>query len=333
MAITSLGDLASAFILRRQGAESKAQIQLLSAEMTTGLAGDRGRKLTGDLSPLAGIESSLIKLRGYKDAALSLGMTAGATQIALQNIGAQALETSGHLLSVTANTSENQMMIVSEDASRRMDAVVAAINTRFGDRSLFSGEATNQAAMISASDLLDLLQGVTAGVQGTVEAEALIAGWFADPAGFQAQAYLGAGPLDAIAITPEETARLDITAMDPTLLETLKAFALPALLSRGLMAGQPAAQADIMQRSGERLLELQSDWVNLSARLGMTEAQADTALSRNSAESSALELARLQLIGVDPFETATKLEAVQTQLETIYALTARMQRLNLADYL
>ena len=65
----------------------------------------------------------------------------------------------------------------------------------------------------------------------------------------------------------------------------------------------------------------------------MTEARLDAAVTRNSAETSALEMTRADLIGVDSFETATRLEASQTQLETLYAITARMQRLNLADYL
>ena len=55
MTITSLGDLASAFILRRHNAEAKTQIQTLSSELTTGVAQDRGAHLSGNLAPLAGI--------------------------------------------------------------------------------------------------------------------------------------------------------------------------------------------------------------------------------------------------------------------------------------
>lgn len=333
MAITSLGDLANARLLRRQSAEAKAQIQTLSEEMTTGLAKDRARHLGADLSPLAGIETSLLRLRGHSSAATALSMAAGATQIALQTIGAKALEASSLMLTVTASTSQSQLGIVAEGAVRHLETVVSSLNTRFSDRSLFAGQATNEAAMIPASDLLDLLEGVVAGALSGAEAETLIADWFADPAGFAAQAYLGADPLAPIAVAPGEVAVLDLTVMDPAILDTLKALVLPALVDRGFLAGQPVAQATLMQDTGVRLLELQSSWADTAARLGLTEAQLDTALARNGAETSALELARLDLIGVDPFETASRLEGVQTQLETIYALTARIQRLNLTDYL
>ena len=45
------------------------------------------------------------------------------------------------------------------------------------------------------------------------------------------------------------------------------------------------------------------------------------------------ELRRRGIVAADPFETANALEAAKTQLETLYALTARLSRLNLADYL
>lgn len=333
MAINSLGDLATAFILRRQSAEAKSQIQTLSSELTSGLALDRAAHLSGNLAPLAGIESSLAKLKGFSNAARDLNLTAGAMQLALSSIGGQTLDLSGRLLTAATTKSETQIDAVAQASVSQLTSVVAALNTRFGDRSLFSGTATNQAAMIPADELLTLLEGVVAGATGSAQAEGMIAAWFDDPGGFAAQAYLGADPQDPIAVAPGEVAQLDLTLMNPAILDTLKALALPALMTRGLLAGQSAGQADITKRSGERLLELQTSWTEVAAKLGTTEAQLGSALARNSAEYAALEIARVDLIGVDPFETATRLEAVQTQLETMYALTARMQRLNLADYL
>ncbi len=46
-----------------------------------------------------------------------------------------------------------------------------------------------------------------------------------------------------------------------------------------------------------------------------------------------MEIARTELIGADPYDTATEMEAVQGQLETLYTVTARLSRLSLADFL
>ena len=83
--------------------------------------------------------------------------------------------------------------------------------------------------------------------------------------------------------------------------------------------------------SGTRALALPA--ASGSARLGRAEAQIEIASARNSAESTALQIARTGMLAADPYETATKLQETQTQLEMIYSITARMTRLSLVDYL
>ena len=59
----------------------------------------------------------------------------------------------------------------------------------------------------------------------------------------------------------------------------------------------------------------------------------ETTRTRQANERNALMLQRSELIGADPYETAAALTERQTQLETLYALTARVSRLSLAAYL
>lgn len=333
MPITSLGDLAQSIILQRSGVRAKAQIQKLSTELTTGLASDRAAHLSGNLSPLAGIEASVARLSGFHNVTSDMGLTAGVMQTVLSTIGDNASAVSGRLLSAASSFSPDQVAAVAQESVSRLDTAMNALNTRYGDRTVFAGVALNQPAVISSTELLDLLQGVVAGATGPQDVETLVSDWFNDPAGFATQAYRGGRPLEGVLVAPGETAQLDVTALDPELLETLSAMALPALITRGVLAGQTIGQADLAKRAGERLLEGATGRAQLAARLGTTEAQLDGAATRNASEASALEIARVDLIGVDSFETATRLEATQTQLETLYALTARMQRLNLVDYL
>jgi len=63
------------------------------------------------------------------------------------------------------------------------------------------------------------------------------------------------------------------------------------------------------------------------------QARIDTATTRNTSEATALGIARAGLVQLDPYETATRLQHAETQLQLIYTLTARMSRLSLADYL
>ena len=69
------------------------------------------------------------------------------------------------------------------------------------------------------------------------------------------------------------------------------------------------------------------------ARVGMAEAAIAAAQTQNASEKAGLEIMRNDLIAADPFEAATRLEETNRQLESIYLITARIARLNLANYL
>ena len=135
-----------------------------------------------------------------------------------------------------------------------------------------------------------------------------------------------------MAIAPGETAGLDITATDPALRDTLKALVLGSLLADPGF-GTPATRASLAQKAGESLTGLATDRATLAGRLGSTQQRLDEAATRNSAEASALGIARNDLLSVDPYDTATRLQETETRLEMIYALTARLSRLSLLDHL
>lgn len=333
MSLTSIGDLANVFVLRHQNAATKAQIQTLSQDLTLGLASDPARHLAGNLAPLAGIETSLATLAAYRSVAQGLQVTAGAMQAALNVVDGNATDLSRMLLTAATASTDQGLATVGQEAVQRLDATMGVLNTRFGDRSIFAGTMPNQPAVIDAEALLDLLEPVVAGALSVADAMTALEAWFDDPGGFAAQAYLGGPAAGAVGIAPGEVAALDVTALDSAIVRTLRALALPALMSRGLFEGQTAARADLAQRAGEALVQGQSDRALLSARLGTTEGKLATAEARSASEITALEVARSQMIGLDGFDTATRLQAAQTQLETLYALTARLQGMSLVHYL
>ena len=110
-------------------------------------------------------------------------------------------------------------------------------------------------------------------------------------------------------------------------------LALAALVDRGLFPGQPALQKGLAQRAGEVLLAGETERAHLASRVGGLQAQIDRAQTRNESEATALGIAHADMVKVDPYETATRLQDAETQLDLIYTLTARISRLSLADYL
>ena len=106
-----------------------------------------------------------------------------------------------------------------------------------------------------------------------------------------------------------------------------------ALLDLGLFDGVPAERAKLALASGEAAIAARDGLTSLRARIGLAEERIDHASTRIAAERTALEIARNDIVGADPYETATKLQEVERQLQTLYTMTGRMSELSLTNYL
>lgn len=333
MALISIGDLAQSFVLRKQNADLKAGISQLTQEMTTGLKRDPAKHLSGDVGALTGIDSALARLGAYSRAANDHALFTGAMQSALGAVQDLTTDLVPSLLAVTSTGNTGSMAVVSREAGQAFRTVVSLYNTRLGDRALFAGDQTSTTPLVPADQILQQMQTAVSGALTVQDAEAALDLWLNSPTGFVATAYQGGAALSDVSIGPGQSALVDITAADPAMRETLKGLGMAALLQQGLFTGDPPLQAALIQRSGEVLAAGQNSRALMAGRLGTAEGQIDDALSRNAAEVSALQIARLSLVSADPYDAAARLQEAQGQLETLYTLTARLSRLSLVDFL
>lgn len=335
MPMISFGDLAQSQVLRHQTTKAKDDITRLSKELTEGKVSDTARHLSGDMGPLMAIDSSLARLNGYGAVTRELGLFAEALQTGLSTISEMAMQSATTLISATGTSSTTQVNAAVATAAATLNSTLSTLNTRFGDRTLFAGQNTTGQAVGTSDTLLTALETAiaTAGATDVATVEAAVDAWFAAPGGYDGTMYLGAPPLDAVPVAAGETVALDVTANDKALRGTLKGLAMAALVDRGLFAGQYDLRQGMAQRAGEVLLAGETDRAYLSAHLGGAQAQIDNAATRNESEATTLQIVRTGMVEVDPYETATRLQDAETQLQLIYTITARISRLSLADYL
>lgn len=88
-----------------------------------------------------------------------------------------------------------------------------------------------------------------------------------------------------------------------------------------------------MDASLDQVINSKRGLIEVQSRVGATEARIEIAASRSAGARAAYETARLDTLAVDPYATATRLQETQTQLETLYTLTARLSGLNLVNFL
>ncbi len=333
MAVNGLGDLAWNLLTRRQSAELKALTQRLGTEVATGLAADPARALGGDLAPLAGIETALARLSSFARVAAETGDLAARQQAALASLGDMTADLTPRLLDPVSNATPAALSAMTREAAARLEGAIATLNAPFAGRSVFAGTASDGPALASAETILTALETAITGLTTADDVAAAVTAWFADPGGFGTLGYLGGPAAAPVVLSDRDQVAMDVTAENPALRDTLRGLAMAALLARGSGPAAPAERQALALRAGEVLLAAETDRALLSGRIGTAEARIAQMAGEGAAERAALELTRTQMLSADPYDAATRLEAASGQLEALYAVTARLSRLSLLEFL
>lgn len=335
MKMASVGDLATTVRNARHSAALKQTMTRLSQELTTGIKAKPTATTAGDFAPIAGLDRALTTLQGYRTATNETALMLSAMQIALGRIQDDAGRLSTGLLAAGNSATAPMIRIAAADAFQGFESSVSALNTRVGAKTLFAGRASDGNALADSGAMLADIQMAVATETTAAGVIAVVDTWFDDPGGgFATTGYIGsANSMSPVLVADGQSVEITPKADDPALRDTLKAMVLGALVSEGQFAGDLTAQAELLHEAGTRMLQADTALAGVRADIGLAEGRVDTAAAQNEAEAAALELARTDLLAVDPYKVATELEATQQKLETLYTLTARLSRMTLADYL
>ncbi|WP_299146124.1 flagellin [uncultured Tateyamaria sp.] len=330
----SLGDLAQTFMLQRRGAALKADMTRLNEELATGQVSDVKSVLAGNVSYLADIEKDLRTLSGYGVAASEAAQFTDSVQIALERIDTNVGSLSSALVTTAGSALGPVLDQLSTDAETNLRAIVSTLNTATGGRALFSGAASDQQAIESADAILTGLRTAIAGATSADTIRAAAQAWFDDPAGFTATAYGGADTdINAFRVSEDEAVSVQLRADDPVIRDVLMNTALAALAGSASLGLSTEEQQTLLAETGSELFTVQSSLTATRANVGAAQARIDTLMTRNATEETALTFAKGALLQADPYETATNLEAVQFQLQSLYTVTARMSDLSFVNFI
>ncbi|MBM7069862.1 flagellin [Actibacterium sp. 188UL27-1] len=334
MSAISLGDLAQSFAMRRQNTALKTELNLITQEIGSGRVSDLAKEVRGDLNPITGIEHDLSKLEAYGNAITESGLFASTLQNALGVVQSETQDLASSSIAASETLNGAMAGAAGTDAYQTFKTVISALNTNIGDRSILAGIATDGPALAEPDDILDALAITISGETTAAGVSAQVDAWFAPAGGFETVGYQGSNTaLSPVQIGPGRSADLNVTALDDRIIDTLKALALGALVESRTPTLAPQEQLGLIGQSGLDLTAAQTGLSTLRGEVGSVEAAIEDARQSNQTEKFGLELARAQIVEVDPYEQATKLQSAQSQLEALYAVTARLSQLSLTNYL
>lgn len=332
----STSDLAQSLILRQGNARLRVDLQRYAQELSSGRKANLPETLGGNFNALAGFERGLSRAEGYLTVVAESRLETDAMQSSVDLVRRLSQGIAGTLLNVPDTGDPLLVDTVASDTSDRFSAAISALNTQSGGRSLFSGVATDVPALTDEETILAAIEAaiLAAGATTATEVTTVVESWFGPGGDFEVVGYIGAfasrGPLQ---ISEGETLTSQVRGDDLRFRDTLAGLALGAVLDRGVLSGLDDERSGLAQTAGRKLLEADRQLVNVQSQIGVQQSQIERAQTEIKGEKDALELARSELVGIDPFETATRLQDAENQLRSLYALTAKLSRLTLTDFI
>ncbi len=312
--------------LQRRGGGLRQSLSQHLTTVTTGRAAAPQRHLQGDLAPLHAIESRTTRIHAEERGVKQQGIRLQVMQESLETVHKAQEGLSDQLKkAVLAWSLPGTDSVAGRNALQALDNTVSALRQPVAGQHLFAGVQSDQAPLPPARDLLAAAANAVAGLTSADDVAAALDDFFLAPNGvFESQIYRGGAAL------PDGTLP---TAADPALRAHLAGVTMAALLSTQTDVTAPDQRKALASKAAARLDSATGPLTAVAAHVGIAQQATAERLIRLESETLALEQSREALIGIDPYLAATQLEETRVALETLYAVTARVSRLNFAEFM
>lgn len=335
MSFSAIGDLAAAFVFNRNMTASKRAVSKLSEEFTTGFARSARDATNGDFSAVSDwsrrISIEKTRLNTLSDA-INRTSVKQAMLGALEERATDVANDFSVMLSAGPNL---RVSDAAASAKGALAQLVATVNTPVAGQMVFSGAASTTPALIEVDDLIATARTVVAGASSAQDAIDALDVWMADSlSGFESVAYLGSSAdASEVRLSDRETINVPGTARGNEIKTLVRNLLVGTLAGDSTLSIGGNGPRVLLQEASLGLRNAGTALVGLGGEIGYVEERLASAKASSAAEISTAERFMLDTLGVDQFETATRLRNAQDQLDRIFAISARNARLSLMEYL
>lgn len=335
MNFTGVPDLLTSGRTSRTISNVSQDLARVSQELSSGLNSNLVKASGGDPTRLYSIER---ELRMNEVRQFSISQAQGrstVTQSALAKVQDAVSDIGAPLLAAVTMDDRQSSQIIATGARTAFSEAVAALNSRFGDRSLFAGAAADGPALADPESILADINAAIVGAADTTDVLNAVDAYFSDPTGFEATGFLGSA-IDAsnVELDDGETVSFAVRADAPEIRDVLSALAIAVIGAEGGFTGDTAeAKQVLLGEASRRTIEATTQIIKTRGEVGIVEERVDEAAVRINAEESLLLQARSSIMARDPFEAAIELSAIETQIQTIFSITGRLSTLTLTNFL
>ena len=335
MPFNSIGDLASSLILSQSNMLAKRNLQKFSTELVTGVTSNIKSVLQNDMSRQVQWQRSLAS-----NSVLSKTLSEALTQTQSKRLVINSIENNtasfaNQITTSLASNSSSTLESLSKNALNTLDQTLSQLNSEVAGRSLFSGSSTDTMAIASSEVLL---QSVKAYVAPSITPSGItqkVREWMDDRnSGFESVAYFGSDDDPSpIRISEDRQITEASKANHPAIKKVIESLFLATISSDENLGLATAERATLLSEASTGLRDAGTQLIQLEAGIGYIEGELQKAKTTVSSEIATTEQIRADVLGVDEFEIASRLQSTELQLEKIYTVTARASRMSLLEYL
>jgi flagellar hook-associated protein 3 FlgL len=330
---------------------AKTQLKLAEAqkEQDTGRHADVGAALGYKTGQVLSLRQEHARLKTIIDSNSVVTTRLSATQAGLQQLTEDAQLFVSQLIG--ARNTDSGPTILRDQAKAALTSTIDALNSALDGAHLFAGinaditpiadywatptPGSRQAVIDEFQTAFGALPGASG--NGNIAAgdmNAFLAGPFADlfsETGWAANWSAAADQNIKSRISTSELIETSANANSQGIRKLAMAYTMVADL--GLDTLNEAAYQAVVDKATQLAGEAVQDLAREQSRLGISQERVKNANDRMSIQVDIITNHIGLLEGVDPFEAATRVSALLTQVETAYAMTARIQNLSLLKFL
>lgn len=312
--------------LTQNVSDLRARIAVTSTEAVTGRYVDLTEHLNGRIGDAMLTQKALDDIERENSKLDLLMSRLELTQQSLETIQLSGEGIGTRVLGSIAVNNVEQIEVGGQDAKVALDRIFSALSTRFGQRHLFSGDATASGAVDLTDDMLTDVRDILLNATDAADFEANIDTYFNDPAGgWQTDIYNG---------TPTTSDPNGVLAIDPAITEMVKGLAVLALADDHANHSILSADTtDVLKTASQTVTTATELVIDLRVRVGRSEEQILARQDTLVAETTILSETFNDMTGRDQFEAATELQQLESSLQASYLLTARLSNLTLLNFI
>lgn len=330
--------------------KTQSELARASQELSSGRWADVGLKLGARTGQSVELRQEMARINTILDTNGLVSARLDTTQAALSSLHGVAEDFLGVLIAVRENPRAAE--VVAPQAALNLKSLTGTLNANLNGQYLFAGINTDVPPMQDyagppASAAKGAVDAAFAGFFGFPQTDAAnVAGitqaqmetfldtvmptLFADPAWGTTWSTASDENLSS-RVSTNEVIATSANANERAFRDLARAYSM--LVDLGAQNLAPEAYGAIVERAIGLVGGAMQGVTTVQARLGVAQNRVADASERMTIQRDILVRQVTDLENVDPFEAATRVNALMSQVEVSYALTARMREMSLLRYL